>query len=178
LNSSIVVIQLDLKKNNRHNLLVSYKTEKRIIAVLLILFFIICLVLPENKSNLKEFYPFFAWDLFDYVPNTGMKYELFVLSYDGQKFDPPLSFNESLLISKRRTGFTTQYFNIIQDLGRSAESRNKETFEKNRKKIEELFLPSEYGYEIKFVTYDPLEYLKTKKYKAERSIIFVKGPEK
>lgn len=152
-----------------------YALEKKVVVIMLIIFSLISLSLPESSRYMKEFYPFFGWDLFDAIPVPRDRYELFLISYGDSKFNPPLNYSEASEIFKSKSGFPTQYYNLVQDFGKAITSRNKEAEKIVRKKIEDVFYPQPFEYEIRIVNFDQLEYWKTKKYKNETVVGVFKG---
>lgn len=153
----------------------SYLLEKKIIVLLLLTFSLLSLSLPESSTYMKEFYPFFGWDLFDAIPIPRDRYDLFLISYGNKRFDPPLNYSEVSGIFKKKSGFPTQYYNLIQDLGRAIITGDRDSKKNVRKKIEDVFYPQQFEYEIRIVNYDQLEYRTRKKYNSEKVIGIFKG---
>jgi hypothetical protein len=146
----------------------SYGTFKKIITCSLTLYFLIALCIPGPG---REIYPFFAWDLFSIIPNPKERYDLYIISYGDKKYDDPINyFSGANLIFRQKSGYPTQFYNIIQNLGRAIETDNSREINKNKEKIESIFHPYSFKYEIRTGTYDPVEYWKSKRYLSEKKL--------
>lgn len=86
-----------------------------------------------------------------------------------------MNYSEVSGIFKKKSGFPTQYYNLIQDLGRAIITGDRDSKKNVRKKIEDVFYPQQFEYEIRIVNYDQLEYRTRKKYNSEKVIGIFKG---
>lgn len=114
----------------------------------------------------QDVYPFSSWSLYHVAPGTRVEFMVLVHPYEAQKFDPPISLEDA-----NARGFLkeynspTAYWKGIQRLGAGLERNQQQEVAKERIRLEDNFRSKDVEYEILKISYDPLEYWKTKKFK-------------
>ena len=105
-----------------------------------------------------EVFPVFSWFLFPLTPSDEIRYELRVYEYGGVIVDPPCLYQEGE--GKFVGEHSIELFELIQKLGRAAESQNLQD-EKNALLLLENYLKIPYRVELLSVSYSPVERWKT-----------------
>jgi hypothetical protein len=146
-----------------------YEAQKTMIALVFTVYIASSVVL-EYHFHGKEMYPVFSWSLFSIIPNPTTELTIRVRELDGIQYDPPLTFQDLSFLFAKVGGSPTQYTLIIARLRHAIENNSQEGIDRERVHLEALFGEGSFQYDLVKITYDPLEFMRTRKPSAEQYI--------
>ncbi len=134
----------------------TYEVQKRIVLVLLALYF--CIGLYDNYFYGNERYPVFSWSLFSSIPNEKTTYTVAISRLGVNTYQPPLRFDESRHLFELLGQSPTQYTPMIENMGMALDRGDTERFTREKEHFERMFGNAAFSYDLLRVRYDPLEY--------------------
>lgn len=115
-------------------------------------------------------YPFFSWNLFSIIPNEQTIFTLRVLTLGDESYTPPRRFDELTELFKVLRQSPTEYVPHINDLGFAIQGGRTDKIGRYKKIVERIFFKTPATYEIVKVTYDPIEFWRSRTYTSEHVI--------
>ena len=136
----------------------SYSWYKKTVISFLIIYFTIGLAARFTAKGAEDFYPFFSWFLFSEVPSRIQQdFTLRIHSAGGQQFVPPELFENARELHNTKRRSYSEYYHLIQSLGRSLVQRRDTEVARIRAQLEQRFAVHPVTYEVVRATYNPIE---------------------
>jgi len=108
-----------------------------------------------------EVFPVFSWFLFHIVPNKPFHYEVLVLDVENKPLPKPLFFRDARDHLSSLAGEDTA-LQLMDFFGRAVKSGNEKAAGEYQRTFESTYMPRVTRYALVEVSYQPLEYWKTK----------------
>lgn len=135
-------------------------TLRNILVWIFIGYFVIGHISLLRKHH--ETFPIYSWYLFAKTPVNKANYEVYVISYQDQNFDPPVEFRQSPLerIVRGRKSIIAK--RVIENFGKAFDAKDSEGIAHQKELFESNHLKPGTKYRLVRKVYDPIEYYKTK----------------
>ena len=138
-------------------------------AILIVIVYFLLGVFAELTVN-GELYPVFSWQLFSRIPSSQHIHTVEIHTIGSTHYDPPLQFSETDFLFTPLQQSPTDYERIVSDLVLAIRENDTESIAQHRTEFEHIFPEEPYEYSIVRVTYDSIEYWKTRTYHVEETL--------
>jgi len=117
-----------------------------------------------------EYFPFYSWDLFSYVPNQINDYGVLINEINGESLENPIYFETATLYFSAADSITA--FNLIQQWGHAAVAQDNAKMEDIQKQFENNYLSeqAQIQYQLMKRSYNPIDLYQSRTFISEEPI--------